>query len=46
LAEAADPADLGFTPTYFAQLRAIDRPAAEGFRKLLEGMGIRIGGRP
>jgi hypothetical protein len=46
LAEAADPADLGFAPTYFAQLRAIDRPAAEGFRKLLEGMGIRIGGRP
>ena len=46
LAEAADPADLGFAPTYFAQLRAIDRPAAEGFRKLLEGMGIRVGGRP
>jgi len=46
LAEAVDPADLGFAPTYFAQLRAIDRPAAEGFRKLLEGMGIRIGGRP
>jgi hypothetical protein len=46
LAEAADPTDLGFAPTYIAQLRAIDRPAAEGFRKLLEGMGIRIGGRP
>ncbi len=45
LAEAADPTDLGFAPTYFAQLRAIDRPAAEGFRKLLEGMGIRVGGR-
>ena len=46
LAEAADPTDLGFAPTYFPQLRAIDRPAAEGFRKLLEGMGIRVGGRP
>lgn len=46
LAEATDPADLSFAPTYFAQLRAIDRPAAEGFRKLLEGMGIRVGGRP
>jgi len=46
LADAADPTDLGFAPTYFAQLRAIDRPAAEGFRKLLEGMGIRVGGRP
>lgn len=46
LAEATEPADLSFAPTYFAQLRAIDRPAAEGFRKLLEGMGIRAGGRP
>jgi hypothetical protein len=46
LADAGDPTDLGFAPTYFAQLRAIDRPAAEGFRKLLEGMGIRVGGRP
>ena len=46
LAGAADPADLAFTPTYLAQLRAIDRPAAEGFRKLLEGMGVRVGGRP
>lgn len=46
LAEAIDSTDLGFAPTYFAQLRAIDRPAAEGFRKLLEGMGIRLGGRP
>jgi hypothetical protein len=46
LAEASDPADLAFAPTYFAQLRAIDRPAAEGFRKLLEGMGVRVGGRP
>lgn len=46
LAEAADPADLSSLPTYLAQLRAIDRPAAEGFRKLLEGMGIRVGGQP
>jgi hypothetical protein len=46
LAEATDPADFSFAPTYFAQLRAIDRPAAEGFRKLLEGMGVRVGGRP
>jgi hypothetical protein len=46
LAEASDPADLSFAPIYFAQLRAIDRPAAEGFRKLLEGMGVRVGGRP
>lgn len=51
LAEATDPADLTFAPAYFAQLRAIDRPAAEGFRKVLESMGIRLnlpsnGGRP
>jgi len=46
LSGADDPADLAFLDVYFAQLRAIDRPAAEGFRKLLEGMGIRVGGRP
>ena len=46
LAEATGPNDLGFVATYLAQLRAIDRPAAEGFRKILEGMGVQIGGQP
>jgi hypothetical protein len=44
LATARDPADLGFLERYFAQLRAVDRPAAEGFRKVLEGMGLRLEG--
>ena len=46
LAGADDPADLAFLDVYFAQLRAVDRPAAEGFRKVLEGMGLKLGGRP
>ena len=46
LCGADDPADLAFLDVYFAQLRAVDRPAAEGFRKVLEGMGLKLGGQP
>ncbi len=46
LSGADDPADLAFLDIYFAQLRAVDRPAAEGFRKVLEGMGLKLGGQP
>ncbi len=44
LADTSSPDDLSFLPRYLAQLRALDRPAAEGFRKLLEGMGVSAGG--
>jgi hypothetical protein len=46
LSGADDPTDLVFLDIYCAQLRAVDRPAAEGFRKVLEGMGLKLGGRP
>lgn len=45
LADTSSPDDLGFLPRYLAQLRALDRPAAEGFRKLTEGMGVSAGGQ-
>jgi hypothetical protein len=44
LAQADDPAGLEFLPVYLAQLRALDRPAAEGFCKILEGMGVAVTG--
>jgi hypothetical protein len=36
------PDDLAFVGPYMARLRAVDRPAAEGFKKLLEGMGVKL----
>lgn len=34
------PTDTAFVGPYLARLRAVDRPAAEGFRTLLAGMGV------
>ncbi|MCX6028019.1 MAG: hypothetical protein NT169_01800, partial [Chloroflexi bacterium] len=42
LSKADDPASIAFAMPYLARLSAVDRPAAEGFKKLLEGMGVRL----
>ncbi len=42
LGRATDPRATDFVPAYLARLRAVDKPAAEGFKKVLEGMGVRV----
>ena len=39
---AQAPDDRTFLPLYLARLSAVDRAASEGYRKILEGMGIQL----
>ena len=42
LGQATSARDTGFVGPYLARLLAVDRPAAEGFKKLLESMGVKL----
>lgn len=44
LAQAVNPADTRILRSYLVRLSAVDKAAAEGFRTILEGMGITTAG--